>query len=60
MIKSRKNKIKKNSKRKSIDKKSITRKDITKKCIYTDEAKRIIKIMKELRKKNKTRKNKSS
>ena len=51
MPKSKKNTIKKNkTNRKSIGK--------TKKCIYTDEAKRIMKLIKELRKKNKTRKNK--
>lgn len=30
----------------------------SKKCVYTDEAKRILKAIKELRKINKTRKNK--
>jgi hypothetical protein len=40
------------------NKKNIKRKNTSKKCIYTDEAKRIMKLMKDLRKKNKTRKNK--
>jgi len=59
MSKSRKNNKKSNN-RKSVGKKIIYRRDTTKKCIYTDEAKRLMKIIKELRKKNKTRKNKNT
>jgi hypothetical protein len=51
-------KSKKNTK---TNKKNIgKRKGKTKKCIYTDEAKRIMNVMKELRKKNKSRKNKTT
>jgi len=61
MSKSRKNNKKINTiKRKSVDKKTLGIRDTTKKCIYTDEAKRLMKIIKELRKKNKTRKNKNT
>ncbi len=55
MPKSRKKNIKRKGKTNTID-----RKGKTKKCIYTDEAKRIMNIMKELRKKNKSRKNKNT
>lgn len=57
MTKSRKN----NKKRNTISKrKTLSKRNKNKKCIYTDEAKRLMKLMKELRKKNKTIKNKSS
>ena len=58
MPKSRKKNMK-NIKRKGKTK-TIDRKGKTKKCIYTDEAKRIMNVMKELRKKNKSRKNKNT
>ena len=54
MTKSRKNSIKRNT----TKRKTLSKKNTSKKCIYTDEAKRLMKIIKELRKKNKTRKNK--
>jgi hypothetical protein len=57
MSKSRKNNKKSNNR---IKRKTVGRRDTTKKCIYTDEAKRLMKIIKELRKKNKTRKNKNT
>jgi hypothetical protein len=56
MPKSRKITIKK----KKGKTKSIDRKGKTKKCIYTDEAKRLFRAMKDLRKKNKSRKNKNT
>jgi hypothetical protein len=58
MPKSRKKNMK-NIKRKGKTN-TIDRKCKTKKCIYTDEAKRIMNVMKELRKKNKSRKNKNT
>ena len=59
MHKSRKNN--KKNRRKSISKRNvIRRKGTSKKCIYTDEAKRLIRAIEELRKtrKNKSRRNK--
>jgi len=50
----------KSRKNTKMNRKTISRKDKTKKCIYTDEAKRIMNIIKELRKKNKSRKNKTN
>ena len=61
MTKSRKNNKKRNIiKRNTIKRKTLSKRNKNIKCIYTDEAKRLMKIIKELRKKNKTRKNKNT
>jgi len=55
MTKSRKNNKKRNIiKRNTIKRKTLSKRNKNIKCIYTDEAKRLMKLMKELRRKNKS------